>query len=64
MEIDKVKEGAKVQWIRRNGAPANGVVREVVQMTKGHFVKVENVCEKGKALGTFNKVRASQLSKR
>ena len=61
---EQVKTGLKVQWIRRNGDGARGVVRDFEQKSKGMWVNVESVDDKGKPTGKFTKVLAGQLSKR
>lgn len=62
---EQIKDGMKVTWTRRNGEVANGLVRgAIVMKTKGPFVTVENVDEKGKPNGKTNALRPSQLSKR
>lgn len=64
LTAEQLSINAKVKWTRRNGEPAKGVVTNYEQKSKGLWVTVAHVDDKGKRTDKTTKVLASQLSKR
>jgi hypothetical protein len=64
LTAEQVKIALKVKWTRRNGVPAKGAITAHEQKSKGLWVTVAHVDDKGKLTGKSTKVLASQLSKR